>query len=241
MTDGEQALVEDGPQITWEVPEEFWSIGLEYLDEEREEYLRQLGQEIFPGGGEERRALMGSWYKKIAEDAENDGAVFAHFCVLATEDDRVSSASLVVRSEPLGTADAQVAADGIQEIVSQDSSKDVHQVASNCGPVVTAFSGVTTRLPVDGAVASNEESGPAGGTLLEFAVAEAYCPLPRAGRILIFNLSTPTPQEFPWYVYKLGDIVDTVSVDVPRPSESGVAAPPGSSSSAAHKVQRDFG
>ncbi|WP_101258002.1 hypothetical protein [Streptomyces barkulensis] len=207
----------DGPDFFWTAPEEFRSLGLEYTDEEREEYLVRLMDVIWPGGTDEEHHRLSAWYREVAEAAAADGAVYTGICLLSTDDDRISTASLTVRCEPLEDDDAELAARGLVELLSLDEFQEVHRVEAEFGPAVLVISGFevtpggaprdTTPVPSSAPVSP-----------IVFARADVYCPLPAVSQLLVFSLTTPSLRELPWYVQRLSEIAHTVEIPERTPS-----------------------
>lgn len=213
----------DAPDFFWTVPEEFRSLGLEYTDEEREEYLVQLADTIWPGGTDEERDQIIAWYRDVARAAASDGAVYAGICMLGTEDDRVSTASLTVRCEPIEGNDADLAARGLVEALSADEHQEVHRVDAACGPAVLAISGfeMTPAGDQDGTTPPPPSASPASP--LVFARADVYCPLTAVSQLFVLSLTTPSLKDFPWYVHRLSEVANTIEIPS-RPLPSPVTA-----------------
>ncbi|MFF4601154.1 hypothetical protein ACFY12_00125 [Streptomyces sp. NPDC001339] len=210
-------ITPDAPEIHWEVPEEFHSLGLEYVDEQHEKYLELLAARVWPGGSDQQRDLITMWYSEVAATATQAGAAYAGFCILATDDDRVSTASLTIRCEPLDSTAASQTADALLEALSSDASLEVHRVETNCGPAVISISGTQVIFRASGSAnlpAEQEPSAPAPP--ISLAQIDAYCPLPEVERLLVFSLSTPSFAELPWYIAKLSELVDTVELSSPE-------------------------
>jgi hypothetical protein len=168
-------------------------------------------------GSDIQRGTIASWYREIAASASEDGTAYAGFCMMGTEDDRMSSASLTVRCEPTDATAANLVADALVEALSIDPAQEVHRVESNCGPVVVVFSGVRVAPPEEMMVAEDGDMADPVPPLV-FARVDAYCPLPRVSRLLVFDLSTPSLAELPWYIAKLSEVVDTVEIVADQPS-----------------------
>ncbi|GAA2458479.1 hypothetical protein [Streptomyces macrosporus] len=217
----------DAPDFFWTVPEEFRSLGLEYTDEEREEHLVHLADAIWPGGTDEEQERIIAWYRDVAQAAAADGAVYAGVCMLGTEDDRVSTASLTVRCEPIEGNDADLAARGLVEALSVDEYQEVHRVEAAWGPAVLVISGfeMTPAGEQDGAVPSSP-ADPAPSPVV-FARADVYCPLTAVSQLLVLSLTTPSLKDLPWYVHRLSEITDTIEIPS-RPLPSPVTASSGS-------------
>ncbi|URN13372.1 hypothetical protein LUW77_23400 [Streptomyces radiopugnans] len=213
----------DGPDFFWIAPEEFRSLGLEYTDEEREEHLVRLMDAIWPGGTDEEQDRLSAWYRDVAEAAAADGAVYTGICLLRTDDDRISTASLTVRCEPLQDHDADLAVRGLVELLSLDEFQEVHRVEAGVGPAVLVISGFeVTPGEAPGDAVSAPSSAPVSPIV--FARADVYCPLPAVSQLLVFSLTTPSLRELPWYVQRLSEIAHTVEIPEQTPS-AGTSGP----------------
>ncbi|GAA2397322.1 hypothetical protein GCM10010420_24000 [Streptomyces glaucosporus] len=216
----------DAPELYWEVPAEFHSLGLEYDDERREAHLSELAVRIWPGGTGEQHDTIASWYREVSSVAAGDEAVYAGIGLFSTDDDRLSIASLVIRCEQVDSADAHVAATALEEFLSNDPAQEVHRTEADCGPVVISFSGNLLSPTGEEEAIGLLPAPSAPVPPLVTAQIDVYCPLPGISRLLVFSLSTPSTADFPWYVHMLSGIVDTVEV-VARPLASpDVSGPP---------------
>ncbi|MEV4611395.1 hypothetical protein AB0K43_02165 [Kitasatospora sp. NPDC049258] len=203
--------------IRWEVPVFFHSLGLALPEPERAAHLAEIAAEIWSGGTAYQRETVAGWYGEIAADAAEDGAVYAGLSLLGTEDDRITAATLVILAEEADTADPEVAAAALVELLSLDPAHEVIRTEIACGPAVLVVSG--TVLDLSG------RAGDGGTASLELAQAEVYVPVPGADTLVVFRLSTPSLPEFPEYVTILARMADTVTYRGPGARAPEAALP----------------
>ncbi|BFV56606.1 hypothetical protein KCMC57_up17100 [Kitasatospora sp. CMC57] len=192
--------LDDELDIRWEVPVVFHSLGVSLPEEERAAHIAEVAAEVWSGGTEYQRTTVGGWYGEIAAEAAEDGAVYAGFALLGTEDDRVSTATLVILAEEADTSDPEIAAAALVELLSLDPANKVIRSDVSCGPAVLVVSGMIVDL--------TEQAGEP--TKLELAQAEVYLPVPGTGTLLVCRISTPSLADFPDYVTLLAQMADTV-------------------------------
>ncbi|GAA4867054.1 hypothetical protein [Kitasatospora terrestris] len=179
------------------VPVAFHDLGLHLTDEERAAHLEEISAEIWCGGTDHQRRSTQELYGGIADAAAADGATYAGICMVATEDDRVSSASLIIRSETVEPADAETIARTLQDVLTLDPAADVHRTEVEAGPAVVSFVGV-------------EWTPPGGAAAIPMAKVDVYLPLPEASSLLVMSLTTPSLPELPDYVALLSELAGTV-------------------------------
>ncbi|MFG2698732.1 hypothetical protein [Kitasatospora sp. NPDC048407] len=198
---------------TFDVPVHFHDLGMHLDDDQRAVHLRELACEIWAGGTEAQRAGVQQFYGELADAAAEDGASYAGVCLMATEDDRVSTASLVARSETLEpAADPEAVIETLEEVLSLDPAADVHRTETEQGPAVVAFSGVEwTPVPEQPA--------------LPLVRMDVYLPLPEISELLVFSLTTPSLPDLPEYVALLSELTDTVEVLTDDPAPLPVQRP----------------
>ncbi|WP_371494827.1 hypothetical protein OG871_06285 [Kitasatospora sp. NBC_00374] len=216
MTTAEQpsaVLVDEPDDIHWEVPYFFHSLGVAMPEEERAAHLAEVSAEIWSGGTAYQRDTVAQWYGEIAADAAEDGAVYCGLSLMGTEDDRITSATLVILAEEADTSDPEVAAAALVEVLSLDPAHEVIRTEVSCGPAVLVLSGMVLDL-------SSQTDG-AGPARLELAQAEVYIPVPGTGTLVVMRISTPSLPEFPDYVTILATAAD--SVRYRRPGEPEAA------------------
>lgn len=189
--------------VQWEIPVFFHSLGVELQPEQRVAHLAEVAAELWSGGTDFQRSTVAGWYAEIAASAVAEGASYAGFSLLGTDDDRVSTATLVVLAEQADTSDPEVAAAALQELLSTDPAHEVFRTRVTCGPAVVVLSGLAMEL--------------ADGVTLELAVAEAHLPVPGADTLLVLRMSTPSLPELPDYVGLLARIAESVRYEVPLP------------------------
>ncbi|MFJ6214582.1 hypothetical protein ACIQGZ_14790 [Streptomyces sp. NPDC092296] len=201
------------PDVRWEVPLWFHSLGLDLPPEQRTAHLDEIAAEVWAGGTDFQRSTVAAWYAEIAAAAEEDGVLYAGLNLFRTDDDRVATASLVVLATDADTSDPEAAAAALVELLSADPANEVLRTDVSCGPAVLSLSGLVVDL-------SGEDSA---AVPLELAQAEAHIPVPGADTLLVLRLSTPSLREFPEYVRLLAQTADTVAYDRP---DAGAAAIP---------------
>ncbi|WP_377269802.1 hypothetical protein [Peterkaempfera sp. SMS 1(5)a] len=205
---------EAGPQLSWRPPVHFHSLGLELPEEERPAHLAEIAAEIWPGGTEYQRTTVRGWYEDIAASAAADGAEYAGLYIGGTDDDRLTTATLVVRTDPADARDPDAVAAALEEMLSNDSANQVLRQEAPAGPVVVVVSGLLVTLP-------DEETG--DRVELPLCTVTAHLPVAGADLLLTMQLSTPSAAEFPDYVALLASTVETVSYGE-DPAEAGSAA-----------------
>ncbi len=212
--------LDDELDIRWEVPVLFHSLGVALAEEERAAHIAEVAAEVWSGGTEFQRTTVAGWYAEIAAEAAEDGAVYAGFALLGTEDDRVSVATLVILAEESDTSEPEIAAAALVEYLSLDPANEVIRSDVNCGPAVLSVSGAVMDL--------TEQAGEP--TSLNLAQAEVYLPVPDADTLLVCRLSTPSLRDFPEYVTMLAQMADTVVYRRPgSPAQDDAVTLPGQS------------
>src|SRR5690348_12392897 len=114
-----------GPRLSWRPPVHFHSLGLELPEEERPAHLAEIAAEIWSGGTEYQRTTVRGWYEDIAAAAAEDGAEYAGLYIGGTDDDRLTTATLVVRTDPAHTGEPDAVAAALEELLSNDSANHV--------------------------------------------------------------------------------------------------------------------
>jgi hypothetical protein len=231
-----------GPwQLTIDFPESLHSLGVHLPAEERYEHLRGVAKAVWPGGTEFQRDTVLSWYSDVANDAVSGGAFYSGFWLASTDDDRITTASLLGRVDQLKEQDAQASASGLRELLSQNPATDVEPVDVPCGPAVLTITGMEWTPPSP----EGNTSGNGNPAEVPMARVDLYVPVPVMSRLLVLSLTTPSVQELPEYVGLLSYIAQSISVravsagapaDAPHAVESGQTKV-----SIADKVQQDFG
>ncbi|MEU9132138.1 hypothetical protein AB0D08_29205 [Kitasatospora sp. NPDC048540] len=217
--------------FTFRVPVHFHDLGMHLTDQERWEHLDELACEIWSGGTTDQRQGVRTLYADIADAAAEDGALYAGVALFATEDDRISTASLIVRADPIDDGDPEMIVATLQETLSLNPSSDVRRVEAEAGSAVLAFTGVEwqPQAPEDAA----GDPPP-----LTMARVEAYLPLPDLGTLVVLALTTSSLPELPDYVALLAQTTESVR----RLDETGPAGLPAQSNTeAAERVEAAFG
>lgn len=209
-TDESGEAADSSPDLYWTAPEEFLSLGVTYDDAEREAKLEVLAEQIFPGGSDEQVDQLIGWYREVAAAASADGAEYAGICIVGAEDDRACTASLTARCTPADSADPDLAARSLLEMLSIRESQEAHRVDSANGPAVLVISGF--ELDPGAAEATDAATASAPPAPIHFARIEVYLPLPTLAHLLVFSLTTPSLHAIPWFVSRLSEVVDTVEV-----------------------------
>ncbi|MFI5757704.1 hypothetical protein [Streptomyces sp. NPDC051569] len=205
--------------------------------EERAAHLRSIAYAVWPEGTDFQRDTVLSWYSEAAGDAAESGAFYSGFCLASTEDDRITTASLLARVDPLAEQDAVVSAAGIHELLSGNPHRDVVRVDVPCGPAVLCLTGLEWK-PVDpNADASSDQRENMGISMIR---ADLYVPLPLMSQLLVLSLTTPSLPEVPDYVAILSHIAQTLTVSA-EDSHQSPEHPSGALSSIADQVRADFG
>ncbi|GLW70229.1 hypothetical protein Kpho02_25280 [Kitasatospora phosalacinea] len=217
----------DGPVVYWDVPVLFHSLGLELPEEEREAHLAEVAQEIWSGGTDFQRETVASWYRDIAQNAAEAGAVYSGFLLGVLDDGRISTGSLVIQSAPADTQDAEAVAAAIEELLSNDPANEVFTVDAPVGPVVVSAYGTINEF----------DDGEGNQAKLELAEATAYIPVPQVDNLLTMTISTPILKEFPDYMAALATVVESVALV--RPGEQRTA--PVLSQESASRITEMFG
>ncbi|MFC8716781.1 hypothetical protein [Kitasatospora sp. NPDC057198] len=217
----------DGPVVYWDVPVLFHSLGLELPEEEREAHLAEVAQEIWSGGTDFQRETVASWYRDIARDAAESGAVYCGFLLGVLDDGRISTGSLVIQSEQADTQDADAVAAAIEELLSNDPANEVFTVDAPVGPVVVAAYGAINEF----------DDGEGNRAKLELAEATAYIPVPQVDTLVTMTISTPILKEFSDYMAALATVVESVALV--RPGEQRTA--PVLSQESASRITEMFG
>ncbi|WP_052681791.1 hypothetical protein [Saccharothrix sp. ST-888] len=207
--------------IRWEAPVVFHSLGVQLPEDQRQAHIAEIAAEVWSGGTEFQRTTVAGWYRDIAAEAAEDGAVYTGFALLGTGDDRVSVATLVILAEESDTSDPEIAAAALLERLSADPANEVFRSDVSCGPAVVSISGMVMDL--------TEQAGEP--TSLELAQAEVYIPVPQTDTLLVCRISTPSIADFPDYVTMLAQMADTVVYDKPgtTPETAAAATLPGQS------------
>lgn len=217
-------------QLTVEFPRSFHSLGLHLSEEEREIHLARVAEEVWPGGTDFQREQVLSWYREAASDAAVSGAFYSGFCIASTEDDRITTASILARLDSLREQNATVSAAGIHETVAKNPASDVARVELSSGPGVLALTGLE-QDPTEG-----ETEG--STTRVTLARVDLYAPIPVMSKLLVLSLTTPSLSELPDYVGILWFITQSISITPtsrPSPAENGRGSP------IVNQVYRDFG
>ncbi|MFJ8045325.1 hypothetical protein ACIRBX_32955 [Kitasatospora sp. NPDC096147] len=189
--------------FTFDVPVHFHDLGMHLSDEERWAHLGELAAEIWSGGTEAQREGVQRFYAEVADSAAADGATYAGICLMATEDDRVSTASLIARSETLEGGDVELITSTLMETLSLDPACDVHRTEVEAGPAVVVFAGVEW-LP-----GAAEEGAPAPEPL-QLVRVDTYLPLPEISELLVFSLTTSSLPDLPVYVELMAQTAESV-------------------------------
>ncbi|MGK4585882.1 hypothetical protein [Kitasatospora sp. HPMI-4] len=221
-------VLDDELDIRWDVPVVFHSLGVDLPEDQREAHIAEIAAEVWSGGTAFQRTTVAGWYQEIAAEAAEDGAVYAGFALLGTDDDRVSVATLVILAEEADTSDPEIAAAALLELLSADPANEVFRSDIACGPAVVSISGMIVDL--------TEQAGEP--TSLELAQAEVHIPVPLADTLLVCRISTPSVADFPDYVTMLAQMADTVVYNKPgtTPQAAATAALPSQS-----KITEAFG
>lgn len=188
--------------FTFEVPVHFHDLAMHLDETERWAHLEELACEIWSGGTADQREGVQQLYAGIAEAAARDGAIYAGVAMFATEDDRISSASLIARTDPIEAGDVEMIVSTLEETLSLNPSNDVRRVEVEAGPAVVSFAATEWQFdPAD----APERPEP-----IVMARVDAYLPLPDLGTMLVFALTTPSLPELPDYVALLSQTAESV-------------------------------
>lgn len=226
MTDVQQ--VETG--FTFDVPVQFHDLGMHLTDEERWVHLEELAAEIWPGGTLDQRQGVQRFYAELADAAAGDGATYAGIGLMATEDDRVSTASLIVRSETIEGADVELITTTLLETLSLDPACDVYRTEVETGPAVVVFAGVewTPGTPEEGAPTPEA---------IPLVRIDTYVPLPEISELLVLSLTTPSLPDLPMYVELMAQTAESVRIL----GDDGPLALPTQQSESAARLTEAFG
>jgi hypothetical protein len=226
-TDNLAAPDQSGPSLYWCPPLYFHSLGLDLPEEERPAHLAEIAAEIWPGGTQYQRTTVQGWYEDIASSAAEDGAEYAGIYIGGTEDDRLTTATLVVRTDPADSREPDTAAAALEELLSRDPANHVFRQEAAAGPVVVAVAGLLVSLP-------DEETG--RRVELPLCTVTAHMPIAGADLLLTMQLSTPSTRELPDYIALLASTVETVSY-----GEEPAPAAATAESAAESKIEEAFG
>lgn len=203
-----EAGAEAPASIQWQIPKEFYSLGLDLEPAERAAYLDSMAAEIWANGTDYQRETVAYWYKEIAEAAAEDGTLEAAFCMLRTEDGRVTTATLSIIAEPMSPAgDARTVTSGLIEALSNDPVNEVMEVNTEGGPAVLSLSGMQMT-------ARQGDDGSSDPVTLDLAQASAYVPCLPVSQLVVLTLTTPSIQDFPDYVGVLARVTDSIKVNM---------------------------
>ncbi|GAA2258679.1 MULTISPECIES: hypothetical protein [Kitasatospora] len=194
-----------GPQrgFDFDVPVHFHDLGMHLTDEQRWAHLSEVAAEIWSGGTGYQRKTVQRLYADLAGAAAADGASYAGICMFATEDDRVSSASLIVRSETIEPADVETVASVLHETLSLNPDCDVYRTEVEAGPAIVRFTGIQWTPPP----AAEGAPRPAA---IPMAQIDVHLPLPEVSSLLVMSLTTPSLPDLPHYVALLCELAESV-------------------------------
>ncbi|MEV4616316.1 hypothetical protein AB0K43_27540 [Kitasatospora sp. NPDC049258] len=206
MSVEQEAAQLTSPEVgfTFDVPVAFHDLGMHLSDEQRWEHLEEVAAEVWSGGTPDQRSGVRQLYADVADAAAADGASYAGLCMFATEDDRVSSASLIVRSETIEPGEVEAIAAILHETLSLDPDCDVYRTEVEAGPALVQFTGLQWTPPV--------AEGQAPPAAIPMARVDAYLPLPEARSLLVMSLTTPSLPDLPHYVALLSELAETVQL-----------------------------
>ncbi|MET9294316.1 hypothetical protein [Streptomyces sp. NPDC003077] len=207
------AEINEADSIQWQIPEEFYSLGLELGPADRAAYLDRLAAELWATGTEYQRQTVSNWYQQIAEAVAQDGALEAAFCAMRI-DERITTATLSIMARPFEVdTEISVTIAGLLETLSVDSSTEVTRVDTKAGPAVLSLSAMQlTQAELEGETGNSDS--------LIMAQAVAYLPLPSVSQLFVLTLSTPSIEDLPDYIGVLARITDTVQVRTGELTES---------------------
>lgn len=207
MSDPRELHEAEAPAIQWQIPKEFHSLALELDPEERARHFDGMAASIWSSGTDHQRETVAYWYRQIADAAAADGALEAAFCVLRTEDGRVTTANLSVMVHKIEHGDdTRAVLAGLVEALSDDPMNQVVEVNTAGGPAVLTLSGLQMTAPGD-------PDGAADRVTLDLAQATAYVPCLEVSHLLLLTLTTPSIVDFPDYVGVLARVADSVQVN----------------------------
>ncbi|WP_354642589.1 hypothetical protein [Kitasatospora camelliae] len=195
----------------FDVPVDFHDLGMHLTDEERWAHLEEVASEIWSGGTDYQRQGVQQLYADVAAAAAGDGASYAGICMFATEDDRVSTASLIIRSDTIDSGDLETITGTLQESLSLNPSVDVYRTEVEVGPALVQFMAIEWTPPAPSADAPR----PAAIPLVNVDV---YIPLPKTRSLLVMSLTTPSLPDLPHYVALMSELAETVRVHDDQPT-----------------------
>lgn len=167
-------------------------------------------------------------YREVAGSLDADGVLHAALGLFATEDDRISTANLLVRIEEVEPGDPGIAAAALHEMLSLEPHRDVHQVDLECGPAVVSFH-------------ATEVDGEQVAAPFAFLHIELYVPSPFGGYLVVFSLSTPSLADLPVYVSLMSEIGESVHFARDRGTSGGTPAGPPEQPGTGGDVRSVFG
>ncbi|NYI08006.1 hypothetical protein [Allostreptomyces psammosilenae] len=243
-TPAEEAHRSDAPDVTFRVPEGFFSLPLEGTEDERAEALVRLADQLLPGGDVYQRALTLAHMATAAEQESAVGTLYSGFALLRTEADEVAlmtlRAAVARMRNPAPSVAVSLIADALE---TERPVRTVQIVDLPCGPAVVSMELLGYELRQDVEVPEElvapaperdpedvPEDGPGDGRFW-LGVAEVRVPFPSGDKVLVLSMSTPTLPEYGEFVTKLAEIAETISFtgrDYIDDIEDGVtpAAPP---------------
>ncbi|MDX3098703.1 hypothetical protein PV703_19450 [Streptomyces sp. ME01-24h] len=198
-----------GVLVEFESPDVFHEIPLHLPPDAFDAQVSELAARIWPGGTDFQREATAAVYREVAGSLDADGVLHAALGLFATEDDRISTANLLVRIEEIDPGDPGMAATALHELLSLEPHRDVHKVDLDCGPAVVSFHATA----VDGEQVAEP---------FAFLHIELYVPSPFGGYLVVFSLSTPSLADLPVYVALMSEIGESVHFARDRGASGGV-------------------
>ena len=198
-----------GVLVEFESPDVFHEIPLHLPPDALDAQVAELAARIWPGGTDFQREATAAVYREVAGSLDADGVLHAALGLFATEDDRISTANLLVRIEEIEPGDPRIAAAALHEMLSLEPHRDVHEVDLECGPAVVSFH-------------ATEVDGEQIAAPFAFLHIELYVPSPFGGYLVVFSLSTPSLADLPVYVSLMSEIGESVHFARDRGASGGV-------------------
>jgi hypothetical protein len=210
MTDLTPAHMETAPadggrlHVGWFIPPFFHELPID--EDDPEEAARRLvltAREVMANRTEDEQLTMALTYATLIDDLRAAGAVYAGFCVMDM-DGRPSTASVAVYRQPLYDTTAEDAVSSIHVALSQAYPADdirVTELPSAKG--VVRIGDAPFVLPAD--------FSPTGERVtVDRGQIQVYVPLPNDAEMVIFELSTPSMEDWDLYSEVFAEIVRTL-------------------------------
>ncbi|MEU6353438.1 hypothetical protein ABZ896_29630 [Streptomyces sp. NPDC047072] len=210
-----------GLHVGWVLPPFFHELPVDTEDvEEAGERLYETVRQVLPGGTEDDRFRMFVTYASIIDDLRNAGAVYAGFCNLDV-DGRASTATVAVYRTPLqGITAADVLTEALSALQRAYPDDEVRISTLPCG---RGDSQAVVRIG-DAPFTLTAEASPTGEPLeVPRGQIQVYIPLPNDADLLVFELSTPSMQDWDLYSELFATILRTLDWATEEEAEMAAA------------------